>query len=90
MWKEIKADFSSCEKNSVDPLGVFDKQPNYYNLKVDIWFYYFDILILKCNFDVKLEIWAMASQWRCSGVSGVNFEHISHLALVLLLLTFNM
>ena len=26
-------------------------------------------------------------QWRCSGVFNVNFEHISHLALVFLLLT---
>ena len=41
MWKEIKADFSSCEKNSVDPLGVFDKQPNYYNLRL-----IFDSIIL--------------------------------------------
>ena len=29
-------------------------------------------------------------QWRCSGVFIVNFEHISHLLLVFLLLTLNM
>ena len=29
-------------------------------------------------------------QWRRSGVFTVNFEHISHLVLVILLLTFNM
>ena len=29
-------------------------------------------------------------QWRCSGVFNANFEHISHLALVFLLLTLNM
>ena len=29
-------------------------------------------------------------QWRLSGVFNVNFEHISHLVLVLLLLTLNM
>ena len=29
-------------------------------------------------------------QWRDSGVFIVNFEHISHLVLVFLLLTFNM
>ena len=28
-------------------------------------------------------------QWRCSGVFIVNFEHISHLVLVFLLLTLN-
>ena len=33
MWKEIKVDFS-YEKNYVDLLGVFDKQPNYYNLRL--------------------------------------------------------
>ena len=29
-------------------------------------------------------------QWRCSSVFIVNFEHISHLVLVFLLLTLNM
>ena len=29
-------------------------------------------------------------QWRCSGVFIINFEHISHLVLVFLLLTLNM
>ena len=29
-------------------------------------------------------------QWRCSGIFIVNFEHISHLVLVFLLLTLNM
>ena len=28
-------------------------------------------------------------QWRCSGVSNVNFEHILHFVLVFLLLTLN-
>ena len=33
---------------------------------------------------------ARRRQWRRSGVFIVNFEHISHLVLVFLLLTFNM
>ena len=51
-----------------------------------------DIYLLKANnrnTTTKCEIYSRR-QWRCSGVFFDNFEHISHLALVFLLLTLNM
>ena len=59
-----------------------------------------DIYLLKVvnrNTTTKCEIYSKLTiktperrQWRRSGVFIVNFEHISHLALVFLLLTLNM
>ena len=45
----------------------------------------------RCEICSKLKIrTSERHQWRRSGVFIVNFEHISHLALLLLLLTLNM
>ena len=42
------------------------------------------------KFLMKVSVFPLPSQWRRSGVSIVNFKHISHLVLVFLLLTLNM
>ena len=41
------------------------------------------------NFEICSNLSVKASEWRRSGVFIVNFEHISHLFLVFLLLTLN-
>ena len=44
----------------------------------------------RCEICSKLTIKTPEQRWRCSGVFMVNFEHISQLVLVFLLLTLNM
>ena len=44
----------------------------------------------RCEICSKLTIETPERHWRRSGVSIVNFEHISHIVLVFLLLTLNM
>ena len=44
----------------------------------------------KCDICLKLTIKTPERRWRRSGIFIVNFEHISHLVLVFLLLNLNM
>ena len=44
----------------------------------------------KCDICLKLTIKTPERHWRRSGIFIVNFEHISHLALVFVLLNLNM
>ena len=67
--------FLSCSMNDTTPAGIYLFKVNNRNTRT------------RCEICSKLTNTPERRQWRRSGVFIVNFEHISHLVLVLLLLT---
>ena len=81
-WVQVNMiNFFSLLMNSSTyiPAGIYQLEVNNRNIRT------------RCKIYLKLTIKTpKRRQWRCSGVSIVNFEHISHLVLVFLLLALNM
>ena len=76
-YQEADTAYNSCFY-TFNPVGIYLLKFNDRNART------------RCEICSKLTIKAPERQWRRSGVFVVNFEHISHLVLVFMLLTLNM